>query len=85
METVFKTTDSFHFCHGLFYYRHHNEPKILCLFQLCHKTRQIVHFAMTKNPCREFVRQQLIEFEQKINQLIYMIYDNAPQFKLDYA
>jgi len=54
-------------------------------FIICHKTRQIVQFAMTKNPCREFVRQQLIEFEQKFNQLIYMIYDNAPQFKLDYA
>jgi len=54
-------------------------------FIICHKTRQIVHFTMTKNPCREFVRQQLIEFEEKFNQLIYMIYDNAPQFKLDYA
>jgi len=54
-------------------------------FIICHKTRQIVHFAMTKNPCREFVRQQMIEFEQKFNQFIYMIYDNAPQFNLDYV
>jgi len=53
-------------------------------FIICHKTRQIVHFTMTKNPCREFVRQQLIDFEQKFNQLIYMIYDHAPQFNLDY-
>jgi putative transposase len=37
-------------------------------FIICHKTRQVVHFAMTKNPCREFVRQQLIEFEEKFNQ-----------------
>jgi len=53
-------------------------------FIICHKTRQVVHFAMTKNPCREFVRQQLIEFEGMLNQIVYMIYDNAPQFKLDY-
>jgi putative transposase len=54
-------------------------------FIICHKTRQVVHYSVTKNPCREFVRQQLIEFEEKFKQLIYMIYDNAPQFKLDYA
>ena len=40
---------------------------------------------MTMNPSREFIRQQLIEFEQKFHELIYMIYDNAPQFNLDYA
>ena len=39
---------------------------------------------MTRNPFREFVRQQLIEFEEKFHQLIYMIYDHAPQFNLDY-
>ncbi len=39
---------------------------------------------MTQNPSREFVRQQLIEFEQKLNQIVYMIYDHAPQFNLDY-
>ena len=54
-------------------------------FIICHKTRQIVHFAMTKNPCREFVRQQLIEFEEMLNRVVHMIYDHAPQFNLDYA
>jgi len=53
-------------------------------FIICHKTRQVVHFSMTQNPCREFVRQQLIEFEQKLNQIIYMIYDHAPQFNQNY-
>jgi putative transposase len=36
------------------------------------------------NPCREFVRQQLIEFGEQLNHLVYMIHDNAAQFKLDY-
>ena len=49
-----------------------------------HKTREIVHFAITRNPCRQFVRQQLIEFEQSVNDLVYVIHDNAAQFNLDY-
>ena len=49
-----------------------------------HKTREIVHFAITQNPCREFVRQQLIEFEQTLNGIVYMIHDNAAQFNLTY-
>ncbi len=49
-----------------------------------HKTREIVHFAITRNPCRQFVRQQLIEFEQSVNDLVYVIHDNAAQFHLDY-
>ena len=49
-----------------------------------HKTREIVHFGISQNPCREFVRQQLIEFEQMLNHGIYMIHDCAPQFNLNY-
>ena len=33
---------------------------------------------------REFVRQQLIEFEQKIDHVVYMIHDHAAQFNLYY-
>jgi len=43
-----------------------------------------VQIALTKNPCQEFVRQQLIEFEQKLDQVVYMIRDNAPQFHFNY-
>jgi hypothetical protein len=32
-------------------------------FILYHKTREIVQFAVTRNPTIEFIRQQLIEFE----------------------
>jgi len=53
-------------------------------FIIYHKTREIVDFAITRNPCRQFVRQQLIEFEQTLNDLVYMIHDNAAQFNLNY-
>ena len=53
-------------------------------FIIYHRTREIVHFAITRNPCREFVRQQLIEFEQTLNEIVYMIHDNAAQFNLNY-
>ena len=53
-------------------------------FIIYHKTREIVQFAMTCNPSREFVRQQLIKFQNNLNHSDYMMYDNAAQFKLNY-
>jgi putative transposase len=53
-------------------------------FIISHKTREIVRHTITENPTREFVRQQLIEFENQVNQLVYMIHDNGSQFHLDY-
>jgi transposase InsO family protein len=53
-------------------------------FIIYHKTREIVQIALTQNPCREFVRQQLIEFEKRLSSVVYMIHDNAPQFHLNY-
>ena len=53
-------------------------------FVLCHRTREIVQFAITKNPTREFVRQQLIQFEMTMDRIVYMIYDNTPQLNLNY-
>ena len=46
-------------------------------FIISHKTREIVQYAITQNPTREFVRQQLIEFENEMNRLVYLIHDNA--------
>jgi transposase len=37
---------------------------------------------ITRNPCRQFVRQHLIEFEQTLNDVVYLIHDNAAQFNL---
>ena len=51
-------------------------------FIIYHKTHEIVRFAITRNPSREFIRQQLIEFEQTLNHVVYMIHDNAAQFNL---
>jgi putative transposase len=53
-------------------------------FIICHHTREIVQFAITRNPTREFVRQQVIRFEQTLTHVVYMIYDNAAQFELNY-
>jgi len=53
-------------------------------FMIYHKTREIVQFAVTRNPTREFVRQQLMEFEQILDHVVYMIHDQAAQFKLNY-
>ena len=53
-------------------------------FIIKHKTRAIIRFAVTENPVKEFVRQQIIEFEQKMERIVHMIHDNAAQFHLDY-
>jgi transposase InsO family protein len=58
--------------------------RLYVLFILCHKTREILQYAITSKPTREFVRQQLIEFEQKVNQVVYMIHDHAAQFNINY-
>jgi len=58
--------------------------RLYVYFILYHKTREIVQFAITTNPTREFVRQQLIEFEQKVDQVVYMIHDQAAQFNINY-
>ena len=54
------------------------------LFIISHATREIIQFAVTENPVYEFVRQQIILFEEKMDRLVYLIHDNAPQFHLDY-
>ncbi len=49
-------------------------------FILCVKSRKIMQYAVTTNPCREFVRQQLIEFSDSIiEQRIYLIHDRSPE------
>jgi len=60
------------------------QQRFYVYFMIYHKTREIVHFAITRNPCRQFVRQQLIDFEQSVNDLVYVLHDNAAQFNLDY-
>ena len=49
-----------------------------------HQTREIAHVAIAMTPCREFVRQQLIEFGEQLSGSVYMIHDNAAQFNLNY-
>ncbi len=54
------------------------------LFIIRHSTREIVQFAITQNPVREFVRQQIIELENSLDSMIYLIRDNARQFNLNF-
>ena len=51
---------------------------------ISHKTRQIVRFAVTENPTREFVRQQLILFSERVASTAYVIHDNAAMFNIDF-
>ena len=47
------------------------------LFIIHHSTREIVQFAVTQNPVREFVRQQIIELENSLDSIIYLIRDHS--------
>lgn len=50
------------------------------------KTRKIVQFDMTENPCREFVKQRIELFSEDFEEKKTLIYDNALQFtSIDYS
>jgi transposase InsO family protein len=51
---------------------------------ISHKTREIVRFAITENPTRECVRQQLMLFGETMASRVYLIHDNALMFNIDY-
>ncbi|TAL35947.1 MAG: hypothetical protein EPN93_09105 [Spirochaetes bacterium] len=54
-------------------------------FIISHGTREIVQFAITRNPVKEFVRQQMILFEEKIKRPVYLIHDRSGELFQDYA
>lgn len=49
---------------------------VLVILEL--KSRKIVQFAVTENPVREFIRQQMILFSEKYPQNKTLIHDRAP-------
>jgi hypothetical protein len=53
-------------------------------FIIHHKTREIVRFAITRNPVKEFVRQQLILFTEELENTVYMIHDRTGEFRQNY-
>ncbi len=53
-------------------------------FIIRHQTREIIQYAITTNPTREFVRQQIIDFTENLNEVIYLIHDRTGEFWLDY-
>jgi putative transposase len=60
------------------------EKRFYVLAIISHRTREIVRFAITENPTREFVRQQLMLFSELIASKAYLIHDNALMFNIDY-
>ncbi len=53
-------------------------------FVIYHKTREIIQFAITTNPVREFVKQQIIDFSENLSEVVYLIHDRANEFRLNY-
>lgn len=50
------------------------------------KTRKIIRFEMTENPCREFVKQRIALFSEETSGPKTLIFDNASQFTtIDYS
>jgi len=51
------------------------------------KSRKIIRYDLTENPCREFVKQRIELFSEDFeHQEITLIYDNASQFtSIDYS
>ena len=58
---------------------------VLFIIQL--KSRRLVQWRMTEHPTREFVRQQIIDFEDSLdNEHAYLIHDNGSQYiTIDYS
>ena len=50
------------------------------------KSRKIIRYDLTENPCREFVKQRIELFSEEFPAMKILIYDNAPQFtSIDYS
>ena len=50
------------------------------------RSRKIVQYDLTENPCREFVKQRIELFSEENQGKKTLIYDNAPQFtSIDYS
>jgi putative transposase len=56
------------------------------LFVIRHKTREIIQFAITQHPNTQFLKQQMIELENIVNQTIYLIHDReSVLFHFDFS
>jgi transposase InsO family protein len=54
-------------------------------FIISHASREIVQYAVTKYPVTEFVRQQIITFEEYVSRIVYIIHDHGSQFFINYS
>lgn len=53
-------------------------------FIIHYQTREIIQFGITRNPVREFVKQQIIDFTENLKQTIYLIHDRSKKLCLNY-
>ena len=53
-------------------------------FLIRHFNRKIIQYGITTNPIREFIRQQIIEFSDRVPEPVYMIHDRSPELFLNY-
>ena len=51
------------------------------LLVIAHKTRPIVHTAVTRFPTMQFLRQQLIQVRDAVDGPMHLIHDNDPVFR----
>jgi hypothetical protein len=71
-------------CHGLPRGRHHARETVQCLLVILNKTCEIVRVASTENPTREFVRQQVMLFDEAVAGNAYIIHENALMLNIDF-
>ena len=53
-------------------------------FLIRHFNRRIVQYGITPNPAREFIRQPIIEFSDRLTKPVYVIHDRSPELFLNY-
>ncbi len=54
--------------------------RFFIFFIIKHETREIVKFAITQNPTKEFIRQQIIDFTYDLKEKIYLIHDRSGEY-----
>ena len=55
--------------------------RFYALVIIAHKTRRIVHTAVTRFPTMQFLRQQLIQVRDAVDGPMHLIHDNDPLFR----
>jgi len=86
MEEIFENALGLITGHGFHDHRHVIWQPLYLLLILELKSRKILRFDLTENPCREFVKQRIELVSEDFSQKKTLIHDNAAQFTtIDYT